>query len=71
MALRDKLASRTQPFLEPGEQVTQIFAAQSGPNPWMIPLIGPIIVMLVSKMRVRSAQSSIESKLFPWMFPHK
>ena len=52
MALRDKLASRTQPFLEPGEQVQQIFPAQVGPNPWMIPAIGPIIVMLISKMRV-------------------
>ena len=52
MALREKLASRTQPFLEPGEQVQQIFAAQVGPNPWMIPAIGPIIVMFLSKMRV-------------------
>jgi hypothetical protein len=52
MALRDKLASRAQPFLEPGEQVTQIFAGQVGPNPWMIPAIGPIIVMFLSKMRV-------------------
>ena len=52
MALRDKLASKTQPFLEPGEQITQIFAAQSGPNPWMIPAIGPIIVMFMSQMKV-------------------
>ena len=52
MALRDKLASRTQPFLEPGEQVQQIFPAQVGPNPWMIPAIGPVIVMLISKIRV-------------------
>ena len=52
MALREKLASRAQPFLEPGEQVQQIFPTQVGPNPWMIPAIGPIIVMLVSKIRV-------------------
>jgi hypothetical protein len=52
MALREKLASRTQPFLEPGEQVMQIFSAQTGPNPWLIPAIGPIIVLFFSKMRV-------------------
>jgi hypothetical protein len=52
MALREKLASRAQPFLESGEQVQQIFPAQVGPNPWMIPAIGPIIVMLISKIRV-------------------
>ena len=52
MALREKLASRAQPFLEPGEQITQIFPTQVGPNPWMIPAIGPIIVMFLSKMRV-------------------
>ena len=52
MALRDKLASKTQPFLEPGEQIAQIFSAQSGPNPWMIPAIGPIIVMFMSQMKV-------------------
>jgi hypothetical protein len=52
MALRDKLASRAQPFLEPGEQVQQIFTAQVGPNPWMIPAIGPILVVFLSKIRV-------------------
>jgi hypothetical protein len=52
MALRDKLASRAQPFLEPGETITQIFPTQVGPNPWMIPAFGPIIVMFLSKMRV-------------------
>ena len=52
MALREKLASRTQPFLEPGEQVQQIFAAQVGPNPWIVPAFGPIIVAIVSKFRV-------------------
>ncbi|MEO8694955.1 MAG: hypothetical protein ABI658_15620 [Acidimicrobiales bacterium] len=52
MALRDKLAARAQPFLEPGEQITQIFPAQVGPNPWIVPAFGPIIVMLLSKMRV-------------------
>jgi hypothetical protein len=34
MALRDTLIKRVTPFLEPGEEVEVVFAAQSGPNPW-------------------------------------
>src|ERR1051326_1488897 len=33
MALRDKLRTRVQPFLEPGEQIRSVFQAQTGPNP--------------------------------------
>lgn len=36
MALRDKLAQRVQPMLEPGEQIQAIFLTQTGPSPyWM------------------------------------
>lgn len=35
-ALREKLAARVQPLLEPGERVEQVFLAQSGPNPNVI-----------------------------------
>jgi len=34
MALREKLVERVQPYLEEGEQVEQVFTAQSGPNPY-------------------------------------
>lgn len=34
MALRDKLAERAAPFLEPGEQVQAVFVAQSGASPY-------------------------------------
>ena len=34
MALRDKLRDRVQPLLEPGEQVQEVFLAQTGPSPW-------------------------------------
>ncbi|HUN31875.1 MAG TPA: hypothetical protein VMU95_07625 [Trebonia sp.] len=34
MALRDKLAQRAVPFLEPGEQIQAIFIAQSGASPY-------------------------------------
>ena len=33
MALRDKLAERSYAHLEPGEQIQQVFLAQTGPNP--------------------------------------
>jgi len=38
VALREKLVSCAQPFLESGEQITQIFHGQVGPTPWLIPI---------------------------------
>ena len=35
MALRDKLRERTQPLLEPGEQIQEVFLAQTGPSPYL------------------------------------
>lgn len=35
MALRDKLAERSRPHLEPGEQIQQVFLGQTGPSPWL------------------------------------
>jgi hypothetical protein len=34
MAIRDKLAERATPFLEPGEQIQSVFLAQSGASPY-------------------------------------
>lgn len=34
MALRDKLAARSQPLLPPGSNIRHTFACQTGPNPW-------------------------------------
>jgi hypothetical protein len=36
MALRDKLAERVQPMLEPGEQVQEVFLTQTGPSPYWV-----------------------------------
>lgn len=44
MALRDKLAARTQPYLEPGEQVRHVFMGQTGPSPWFAALSWLIIL---------------------------
>lgn len=35
MALQEKLKSRTAPYLEPGEEVRQVFMAESGAPPWL------------------------------------
>jgi hypothetical protein len=34
-ALRDKLAARAAPYLEPGEQLQAIFMVRSGPSPYL------------------------------------
>jgi hypothetical protein len=33
-SLREKLAERTGPYLQPGEQVQQVYMAQGGPSPY-------------------------------------
>ena len=38
MALRDKLKERSQPLLEPGEDIKHVFLAQAGPTPWLFAL---------------------------------
>jgi hypothetical protein len=34
MALREKLAENVKPYLEPGEQIHQVFVCQTGPSPY-------------------------------------
>ncbi|KNX36390.1 hypothetical protein [Luteipulveratus halotolerans] len=36
MALRDKLAKRMEPYLEPGERIQSVFMAQAGPSPYWL-----------------------------------
>jgi hypothetical protein len=35
MALRDKLAERSAPFLAPGERIQAVMMSQSGPSPYL------------------------------------
>src|ERR1051326_3875121 len=51
MAIREKMAQRAQPFLEPGEQVRQIFIGQTGPSPYFA-LLSYWIVILFGKYRM-------------------
>ncbi|MEO6988343.1 MAG: hypothetical protein ABI239_06820 [Aquihabitans sp.] len=55
MALRDKLAERAQPYLEPGEQVRQAFMGQTGASPywafltwWIMLFSGQYFVFVVT-----------------------
>jgi hypothetical protein len=45
MALRDKLAERATPFLEPGEQIQSVFLAQSGASPYWVFLTYWIVIL--------------------------
>lgn len=49
MALRDRLRERTQPFLEPGEQIQQIFLAQTASQ---YQVLIPILFLLKNRYRV-------------------
>jgi hypothetical protein len=44
MALRDKLARRAAPYLEPGEQIQAVLLAQSGPSPYWIFLSSLVVL---------------------------
>jgi hypothetical protein len=52
MALRDKLANRVTPMLEPGEQLQQVFLAQGGASPWIGNSFGLIGLALLVKRRI-------------------
>ena len=51
VALRDKLARRSVPYLEPGEQIQAVFLAQSGPSPYFI-LLAFIIILIGARYAV-------------------
>jgi len=52
MALREKLHDGVQPFLEPGETVTTVFPAQTGPNPWLFGAFGMLLMLFGTQFRV-------------------
>jgi hypothetical protein len=52
MALRDKLATRVTPMLEPGEELQQVFLAQGGVSPWIGNSFGLIGLAMLVKRRI-------------------
>lgn len=55
MALRDKLRERMTPLLEPGEQLQQVWMAQSGMSPYLLGGLGGAIALLLNKYYVVAA----------------
>lgn len=52
MGLREKIAERAQPYLEPGEKVLVAFPAQAGMSPWMTTAVGGLVMLLLVKPRI-------------------
>ena len=71
MALRDKLKERAQPLLEPGEQVQQVFPAQSGMNPnlifvsWLFLLFNKYYTVVATDRAVVVLSASAMRPTFP------
>ncbi|MGH8997974.1 MAG: hypothetical protein ACRDY7_01125 [Acidimicrobiia bacterium] len=69
MALRDKLRERAQEFLEPGEQIQQVFPAQTG-NPLFVLI--PILLLLKVRYRVVAVTDRAVVVLSaPWWWPYR
>jgi hypothetical protein len=49
MALRDKLAERVRPMLEPGEQVQEVFITQTGPSPYIFFAVKRRIIVVTDR----------------------
>lgn len=58
MALRDKLAARVQPLLEPGEQVQTVFLTQTGPSPYWV-LVTTLIFFAVKRRIIVATDRAI------------
>ncbi len=59
MALRDKLAQRATPFLEPGEQIQSVFTAQSGTSPYWSFLSAWIVLVTAGYVTVVTTDRAI------------
>jgi hypothetical protein len=49
MALREKLRTKAQPLLNPGETIEQIFPAQGGAHPLLVTSFGLVGLLLMAK----------------------
>jgi len=67
MALRDKLRERSQPFLEPGEEVRHVFLAQAGPSPWLFALSWLFAFWMKYRIVVVTDRSVVLLSASPWV----
>jgi len=71
MALRDNLRKRTEPLMEPGEQIQAIFPAQSGMSPyfflltWLLAFFSKYVVVAATDRRIVVARASAWRPTFP------
>ena len=70
MALREKLRDRVQALLEPGEQIQEVFLAQSGPNPNLV-LLTYLVYFFNKYYVVAATDRSIVLMRAPMMTPAK
>ena len=59
MSLRDKLAQRARPYLEPGEHIQAVFMAQSGVSPYWNQLIGVLVLIPFVMVYVFRLQNTV------------
>lgn len=57
MALRDKLAERAKPYLQPDEEVRHVFMAQTGPTPYLFIVTYLIVFAIHYRIVVVTDQS--------------
>lgn len=65
MALRDKLAERVQPFLQPGEQVRHVLMVRTGPSPWWM-LLTNFMVFATKFYVIAVTDQAIVVAKAPW-----
>jgi hypothetical protein len=51
MALRDAMRASATQFVAPGENIQEVFGAQTA-SQWMIPLVGALVMLLINHYRV-------------------
>ena len=69
--MRDNLRKRTQPLLEPAEQIQSIFPAQSGISPyfflltWLLAFFSKFVVVAATDRRIVVAKASALRPTYP------
>jgi hypothetical protein len=67
VALRDKLRERSQPFLEPDEEIRQVFLAQAGPTPWLFVLSALLGFLMKYRVVVVTDRNVVLLRSTPWV----
>ena len=66
MALRDKLADRVRPMLQPGEQIQEVLLSQTGPSPYWALLTYLIFFAIKRRIIVVTDQAIVMVRAGAW-----